>query len=463
MQQPGRSVRSPDGRGEGGTVVQTARSASGSGSCSSRTSAASNAGATSSPSIVDRALGPYRSVTRFLERRALVRAARAVPRTVRFLAGATPLGGVAGTVGGPRHSPGLAVGVAADEAFLAISMAPSRYPRRADYARVRDEMADAAELYSARGWIDRPATYHRAPPPLRDGDLQSSRGWAVGLGYERIAFDSGFAPRADEPGVGRWMGYEPNRRAVATVVRHPERDGPRPWLVSVHGFAMGYPSMDFLAMRTPSVHHSLGYNVVSPVLPLHGPRKVTRVSGEPFLSFDLMNSVHGFSQSVWDIRRLLSWLRAQGAESIHLYGVSLGAYVVSLLAGLEEGIDSVVAGIPMVDLPALFHELSPTHVRARSIEHHIVGGPAEAVFVPVSPLRFAPKVPHEGRYIFAGLGDRLASPEHARRLWEHWDRPPISWYRGSHVGYLWSRQVATFLEDSLATTRPHPRSLPKAG
>src|SRR5664280_3721040 len=152
-----------------------------------------------------------------------------------------------------------------------------------------------------------------------------------------------------------------------------------------------------------------------------------------------------------------------GAESVSLYGVSLGAYVVSLLAGIEDGINSVVGGLPVVDLPALFHELSPAHVRARSIEHNVIGGPAETVFVPVSPLRFAPKVPHEGRFIFAGRGDRLANPAHAHRLWEHWDRPPISWYWGSHVGYLWSRQVATFLEDSLATTRPHRLSLQEAG
>ena len=447
-------------------MAQTACIAGGSEPLSRATSAGSaSPGAESRPppSIADLALGPYRSVTRFLERRALVRAARAVPRTLRFMATTAVHGTVASAVGGPRHSPGMAVGVAADEAFLAISMAPSRFPRRADYARVSGELAEAAELYSARGWIDRPANYHRSPPPLEDGELQSSRGWAMGLGYEKFTFESGFAPRTGEPGAERWMGYEPNRRAVATIVRHPERDGPRPWLVSVHGFAMGYPFMDILGMRTARIHHALGFNVASPVLPLHGPRKVTRVSGEPFLSFDLMNSVHGFSQAVWDLRRLLTWIRAQGAESVSLYGVSLGAYVVSLLAGVEDGIDSVVAGIPMVDLPALFHELSPAHVRARSIEHNIIGGSAEAVFVPVSPLRFAPKVPHEGRFIFAGRGDRLANPAHARRLWEHWDRPPISWYWGSHVGYLWSRQVATFLEDSLATTRPHRLSLPEAG
>ena len=270
---------------------------------------------------------------------------------------------------------------------------------------------DAKQMFSSRGWITRPSSYHRTPPPLANEDVRTSRGWAMGLGYERITYESGFSPRTGEPGSERWMGYEPNREAVAAIVRRPDdAGGPRPWLVCVHGFAMGYPFLDFTGLHTTKLHRRLGVNVALPVLPLHGPRKVTRVSGEPFLSFDLMNTVHGFSQAVWDIRRLLSWIRAQGATSIGLYGVSLGAYVVALLAGIEDGLDAVVAGIPMVDLPALFHEQSPAHIRARSIEHHIIGGPVEEVFVAVSPLSFAPKVPQDRRFIFAGHGDRLALP-----------------------------------------------------
>jgi hypothetical protein len=124
--------------------------------------------------------------------------------------------------------------------------------------------------------------------------------------------------------------------------------------------------------------------------------------------------------------------------------------VVSLVAGIEEGLDAVVAGIPVVDFPALFHEHSPLHIRARSIEHHIMGGVAEDVFKVVSPMSFAPKVPHEGRFVFAGYGDRLAFPKQARLLWQHWDEPTISWYSGNHVGYLWSGQVERFLAESLA-------------
>jgi dienelactone hydrolase len=246
------------------------------------------------------------------------------------------------------------------------------------------------------------------------------------------------------------MAYGPNHRATAAVLRHP--GGPRPWVVCVHGFAMGYPFMDFAGLHTARLHRDLGLNVVLPVLPLHGARKVTRVSGEPFLSFDMMNTVHGLTQAVWDVRRLLWWIRAQGATAIGVYGVSLGAYVAALLVGIEDGLDAVVAGIPVVDFPALFQAHSPVHIRARSIEHHILGGVAEEVCRVVSPLSFTPRVPHDRRFVFAGYGDRLAVPSQARALWEHWDHPQMTWYPGNHVGYLWSRQVGAFLVDSLVAS-----------
>jgi hypothetical protein len=223
---------------------------------------------------------------------------------------------------------------------------------------------------------------------------------------------------------------------------------------------MGYPLTDFVGLHSARLHKDLGYNVALPVLPLHGPRKATRISGEPFLSFDLMNTVHGLSQAVWDVRRLVSWIREQGDGSISLYGVSLGGYVVSLLAGIEDGIDAVVAGIPVVDLPSLFHAHSPLHIRARAIEHRILGGPAEDVFAVVSPLRFAAKVAKERRYLYAGAGDRLALPDQARTLWRHWDEPTVCWYAGNHVGYLWSREVGSFVGSSLALREDDRVALP---
>ncbi len=402
------------------------------------------------PSLFDRVVAPYRAVASFLGKRALARAALAVPRTLRFMGTTAIRGEVSDGVAAPDLSLGFAAGVAIDEALLAVAMTPNRLPRPGDFDRVGAELAEARRHFSRRGWLARPASYHRRPPPLPTSAIERSNGWAMGLGYQRLTWESGFDVRPGEPGGERWMAYGPNAHATAAIVRHQGEQ--RPWVVCVHGFCMGYPFMDIVGLHVAKLHHELGLNVALPVLPLHGPRKVTLVSGEPFLSFDLMNTVHGLSQAVWDLRRLIGWIRAQGATSIALYGVSLGAYVISLLAGLEdEKFDAIVAGIPVADLPTLFHEHSPVHIRARSIEHRILGGVAEDVYRVVSPLSFEPNVAPDNRFIYAGYGDRLAFPEQARLLWEHWGRPEINWYAGNHVGYLWSGQVAGFLRDSLAS------------
>ena len=53
------------------------------------------------------------------------------------------------------------------------------------------------------------------------------------------------------------------------------------------------------------------------------------------------------------------------------------------------------------------------------------------------------------RAIFAGMGDRLATADQARRLWAHWDQPDLCWFPGSHMGYLWSDKVWRFVDESL--------------
>ena len=406
-------------------------------------------------SCVDLATSQVHSLSKFLNRRSLARATKAVPRTIGFVGRALMYGEVDESVPRPPLTLGLAAQVALDEALLAVAMTPNRFPMRADYHRVSDELAAARAMFREQGWIDHPATYHRMPPALGDTDVTRGRGWSLGTSYERMTFDSGFTPRPNEPGGDRWRALQPNQTAAATILRHP--GAPRPWVVGIHGFCMGFPLADFRGLHTDLLHKELGFNVAMPVLPLHGSRRVTFVSGEPFLSFELMNAVHGLTQSIWDIRRLITWIRAQGAPSVSVYGVSLGGYITSLLAGIEDGLDTVVAGIPVSDFPALFHAHSPIHIRARSIEHNILGGTAEEVYKVVSPFSFEPRTPRERRFIFAGYGDRLATPGQAQRLWEHWEEPAISWYSGDHVGYLWSRQVREFLREALGPGTPAAR------
>jgi len=406
------------------------------------------------------ALQLYRGAGKAVHHNPLLRMAMAIPRTLRFLADnlERQLSGAEVEEGGipvPHVSPSLAAHVALDEAILGLAMGPNRFPRRADYQRVGAELEATRKLYRERGWLDDPASYHRTPPPLEQPEIRKGQAltaeWPFRLEYESLHFESGFEPYPEEPGRERWLGYEPNHEAAAWVLRHDD-DAERPWLVCLHGFAMGYPVMDFAAFAARRLHEELGLNLVFPVLPLHGHRKITRMSGDAFLSFDLVNTVHGRSQAVWDVRRVLSWVRSQGARRVGLYGVSLGAYVTALTATTDEELDCVIAGVPVCDFPSLFRQLSPGHIRIRAIDHNILGGAAEEVHRVVSPLAMPPRVPRERRFIFAGLGDRVASPAQTERLWEHWERPEVAWYQGGHVGYLWHSKVREFVTRALKSS-----------
>ena len=80
------------------------------------------------------------------------------------------------------------------------------------------------------------------------------------------------------------------------------------------------------------------------------------MSGDRILSGDVMDTVHAGAQAMWDVRRLIAWLRQPGqdAPAVGVIGYSLGGYTAALLAGLESGVDCVISGNPAVDPSGLF-------------------------------------------------------------------------------------------------------------
>jgi pimeloyl-ACP methyl ester carboxylesterase len=209
--------------------------------------------------------------------------------------------------------------------------------------------------------------------------------------------------------------------------------------------------VDLRAFRTPALHRR-GINVAVPVLPLHGPRASGRIRGEDLMTIDMVDSLHGIAQAVWDVRRLIQWLRhEQGAEQIGLIGYSFGSLVASVVAALEPGLACVVAGIPLVDLPEMFRSHSGSHVSRLAETHGVLGSRADDVHRVVSPLAMPCRVPRDRRYIFAGLGDRMSTFEQALRLWDHWDRPTMVAYQGGHVGFFWSRASRRLIDDAIST------------
>ncbi|MDT5146805.1 MAG: hypothetical protein QOC58_1450, partial [Mycobacterium sp.] len=157
----------------------------------------------------------------------------------------------------------------------------------------------------------------------------------------------------------------------------------------------------------------------------------------------------GAAQAVWDIRRLITWIRTQQPDAnIGLYGISLGGLIGSLVASLDDDLTCAILGVPAVDLVNLVGRHAGLSGHTALLDTMNAAKPLGRM---ISPLALTPRVPKDGRFIYAGIADRLVHPrEQIARLWEHWDKPEIRWYPGGHTGFFRSRPVQRFIDDALA-------------
>ena len=227
----------------------------------------------------------------------------------------------------------------------------------------------------------------------------------------------------------------------------------------IHGFLMGFPTRDFSIFDPRFFADRLGLNLVYPVLPFHGLRKVGRISGDGFFTGDILDAVHAEAQAMWDIRRILHWVRAQGAPSVGVHGVSLGGYQTALLAALEADLVCAIAGVPVTDIVRVLWRHGPNLVIRHGEHLGVQRDEVSEVMSVVSPLALEPRVARDRRYIFGAIADRLVPPDQVCDLWEHWEKPRIVWYPGAHVTFRRDPGVRRLLRDALDESGLVPRKL----
>ncbi|MBV9487051.1 MAG: hypothetical protein JO246_13445 [Frankiaceae bacterium] len=351
---------------------------------------------------------------------------KVVPRAVGFTAKATR--GRA-DLGIPRLAPNpLAwASIAMDE--MAITSAYLMTRRRAD-ALIGDRTA-AAETALARldaaGYLEDPGLLY--PAPAAPDTVRLSRRNRGGIAFEQVSFDSAHAVPAGLAELTEWQ-HISNDRVHAYLLRH-EAGGARPWAVVIHGHRMG-EARDIRFLGSRPLHRDLGVNVAHLVLPMHGPRG--RVDAHAFPGADPVANLLGVTQSVSDARALIAWIRSETHLPIGVFGISLGGLVASMTAAFEPDLGCVVAGIPLTNIAMM---LAMT-VRSRWGEealaetHFLDPAPVELSRL-ASPLSFPAVVPHDRRYIYGAVGDRLVTARQAEALWQHWEQPTVKWLHGGHI------------------------------
>jgi len=296
------------------------------------------------------------------------------------------------------------------------------------------------------------AAYHVEPPPLEDPEITQRR--VRGHRVEVLRFESGHAPPEGAPGRERWLERGPCRDGWAYVLRH---DGPpRPWLIATNGYRMGHAAIDVaLFERFFREGSGLGVNLLIPVLPLHGPRRSGVHSGTGFLSIDVVQTIHAESQALWDIRRLLSWVRDQGAPAVGAFGLSLGGFTTANLASLVDGLACAVPGIPLVDVRRTLerHGAGPQLEYAKQVGLDL--SRVDEILRVISPLALTPRVPVHARMLFGATADRLVRPDQVLDLWRHWGEPEIVWYEGSHISFMNERAVWEAVDRTLRSHGIH--------
>jgi pimeloyl-ACP methyl ester carboxylesterase len=304
--------------------------------------------------------------------------------------------------------------------------------RRAESHRERDNLRFYAELATERDAVKS----FPAPTALPRISSRLANPVAERIAHgnvDNIRFKSSF--EAVNPAMrAHWRALTRNNVVHAQHWRHD--DGPHPTLCVIHGFMGSAYLLNGLFFALPWFYRS-GYDVLLYTLPFHGRRaeKYSPFSGYGYFAHGMAGFAEAMAQAVHDFRSTIDYLQFTGVDKIAVTGISLGGYTSALIATADDRLEAVIPNVPVVTPESAFDDWFPAN-KLVALERRLGDISREesaAASAYHSPLNYAPLVPRDRRLIITGLGDRLAPPEQAEMLWEHWNHCALHWFPGNHI------------------------------
>ncbi len=308
------------------------------------------------------------------------------------------------------------------------------------------------QFYKKAEFVEKSETFFK-PPQWQEPVVRPAQAMPFDLPdaiYEDIIFPSAFEPLNPEYTAAEIFPQK-QPQACARFIRH--KDGAeRPTLVVVHGFVLDEYGFNASLFEITKFYR-LGFNILMYTMPYHGPRMKDHAafSGDGFMFFDIARINENVRWSVHDLTRFIDFLEKRSKAPIGMMGFSLGGFHTALMASLD---DRLAFAIPVVPVVTLFNVIKDWQPSAGLLQFFIdfLGidrNEIQTLLAPISPLSRPVKLDQNRLFIVAGTADRMAHPDHAQSLWEHWNEPNIYWFPGNHLVHFekenYMRKVAAFL------------------
>jgi pimeloyl-ACP methyl ester carboxylesterase len=316
-----------------------------------------------------------------------------------------------------------------DRAVLAaVRLRGSAQGSRAERLPHEERMMRLAAIRDAYGatelWAS-PDAFFVPPPPIAPRLARvRARPDTGGVEVLDASWPSDIEPYLPEVRAS-YLAHEANRTARARLYLGAS---PRPAMVLIHGYMAGHWSLEERAW--PIAWLARRYDLALALLPFHALRSRSDKKGPPpFPGADPRFTNEGFRQAIFDLRALVRFLRARGAPSVGVMGMSLGGYSTSLLATVESGLDFAVPIIPLASLADFAREQGRLGTGAEASAQQQALEEANRI---VSPFARPSLVPKERVLILAAEADRITPIAHAERLAQHFGARVVR-FAGGHL------------------------------
>ncbi len=280
-----------------------------------------------------------------------------------------------------------------------------------------------------------PEPTQRLHGPLEDGGQRIDLAWP-----------SPFVPSF--PAVrAEYASWEANAASKVRAFLHPTPA--KTAIICLHGYQGGSFFIEERAFQARWLY-SRGADVLLFTLPFHGARADRDAPSWP--SPSAVRSNEGFAHAIHDLRALVRWLRARdGAEQqrIAVVGMSLGGYTTALWGTVDE-LDFIAPLIPVASWPDLWWAHGEGRAERQRAERDGISLElmTRAMDI-VAPLARRPMLAPERVLVLSARGDRIAPPDHAERLAQHFGGVHLG-FAGSHVLQLGRRDAFVAIAQRMA-------------